>query len=91
MSLKKSDIASDIALKTSLSKFDSQQLLVYFIQEVLSNSKTKLVKISNFGSFQSKRTPQRIGRNPLTGKEHTILERKKLLFKTSSFIKKLIN
>jgi len=91
MSLKKSDIVSNIALKASLSKIDSQQLLEYFIQVVKFNSKVKLVKISNFGTFQSKTTPQRIGRNPVTGKEHTIIERKKLFFSTSSFIKKQIN
>jgi nucleoid DNA-binding protein len=91
MSLKKSDIVSNIALKTSLSKIESQQLLEYFIDVVKFNSKIKLVKVTNFGTFQSKGTPQRIGRNPITGKEHTIIKRKKLLFSSSSFIKKLIN
>ena len=38
------------------------------------------VKLSNFGTFSYKLTPERIGRNPKTKKEFIIKEQKNLVF-----------
>ena len=91
MSYTKSDIAKNIADKTSLSNQKAKQLLDKFIQVVVSGSKKQQVKISGFGTFIRKETPSRIGRNPKTGEMFEIPERTKLNLRSSNNIKKKIN
>ena len=91
MSFTKSDIAKNIALKTSLPNQSAKQLLDKFIQVVVSASKKNSVKISGFGTFVRKKTPARIGRNPKTGEEFKISERSKLKLILSNKIKDKIN
>ena len=91
ISYKKSDIAKNIANKTSISNQKAKQLLDRFIQVVVSGSKKQQVKISGFGTFIRKKTPARIGRNPKTGEEFKISERIKLNLILSNKIKKKIN
>ena len=91
MSFTKSDIAKNIAKKTSISNQLAKQLLEEFIQVVVSSSKKKQVKISGFGTFYRKKTPSRIGRNPKTGQEYKISERIKLNLILSNKIKEKIN
>ena len=91
MSYTKSDIAKNIADKTSLSNQKAKQLLDIFIQVVVSASKKQQVKISGFGTFIRKETPSRIGRNPKTGEEFEISKRTKLNLILSNKIKEKIN
>jgi integration host factor subunit alpha len=91
MSFTKSDIAKNIALKSSISNQSAKQLLDNFIQVVVSASKKSPVKISGFGTFVRRNTPSRIGRNPKTGEEFEILERTKLNLVVSNKIKEKIN
>ena len=91
MSYTKSDIAKNIADKTSLSNQKAKQLLDRFIQVVVSGSKKQQVKISGFGTFIRKQTPSRIGRNPKTGEEFKISKRTKLNLILSNKIKEKIN
>ena len=87
----KSDIAKNIADKTSLSNQKAKQLLDIFIQVVVSGSIKQQVKISGFGTFTRKETPSRIGRNPKTGEEFEISKRTKLNLISSNKIKEKIN
>ena len=91
MSYTKSDIAKNIANKTSISNQKAKQLLDRFIQVVVSGSKKQQVKISGFGTFIRKETPSRIGRNPKTGEEFQISKRTKLNLILSNKIKEKIN
>ncbi len=91
MSFTKSDIAKNIAKKTSVSNQKAKQLLDKFIQVVVSNSNKKHIKISGFGTFLRKKTPARIGRNPKTGEEFEISKRTKLNLILSNKIKEKIN
>ena len=91
MSYTKSDIAKNIANKTSISNQKAKQLLDRFIQVVVSGSKKQQVKISGFGTFIIKETPSRIGRNPKTGEEFEISKRTKLNLILSNKIKEKIN
>ena len=91
MSYTKSDIAKNIANKTSISNQKAKQLLDRFIQVVVSDSKKRQVKISGFGTFIRKETPSRIGRNPKTGQEFEISKRTKLNLILSNKIKEKIN
>jgi nucleoid DNA-binding protein len=58
---------------------------------IKSESNSSDVKISNFGTFMNKVTPERIGRNPKTGEEHVISERVKLNFIVSNKVKEQLN
>jgi integration host factor subunit alpha len=91
MSLKKSDIAKNIASKASISESIGKILVSSFIDIVKLKSNEQDVKIANFGTFTNKVTPQRLGRNPKTGEEHIITERVKLNFITSNKVKDQLN
>ena len=91
MSLKKSDIAKKISSKISIKNSLSKEIIDSFIDIIKSKSESSVVKISNFGTFMNKITPERIGRNPSTGEEHVITERVKLNFMISNKVKKQLN
>ena len=91
MSLKKSDIAKNISSKVSISESASKELVSSFIDIIKLKSNEADVKVANFGTFANKVTPQRVGRNPKTGKEHAISERVKLNFIVSNRVKELLN
>jgi integration host factor subunit alpha len=91
MSLKKSDIAKNITSKISIKNSLSKDIVNSFIDIIKSESNSSDVKISNFGTFMNKVTPERIGRNPKTGEEHVISERVKLNFIVSNKVKEQLN
>ena len=92
MSLTKSDIALNIAKHTGISKQDSKALLENFIEQIKFSLKNKIsVKISNFGTFEVKKTPSRIGRNPKTKKEYIISARNRITLNASKNIKDFLN
>ena len=91
MSFTKSNIALNIAKKTSISKKKSNQLLDKFLQVVVHGCSKDKVKISKFGTFEFKVTPERIGRNPKNGLLFPISKRAKLNLVVSNKVKKLLN
>lgn len=91
MTLKKSDIAKNISSRISIKNSMSKDIVNSFIEIIKSESDSSMVKISNFGTFINKVTPERIGRNPSTGKEYIITERVKLNFIISDKVKKQLN
>jgi len=91
MSFGKKDICNNISSKALISKDKSKEILRNFLNLVTSKSKSKKVKISNFGTFYTKNTPQRFGRNPKTKEEFVISKRSKLFFKPSNKIRSIIN
>ena len=91
MGFGKKDICNNISSKARISKENSNELFGHFLDFITSKSKSKIVKISNFGTFFTKNTPQRIGRNPKTKEEFVISKRSKLFFKPSNKIRSIIN
>ena len=91
MSFGKKDICNNISSKALISKDKSKEFLRNFLNLVTSKSKSRKVKISNFGTFYTKNTPQRFGRNPKTKEEFVISKRSKLFFKPSNKIRSIIN
>jgi integration host factor subunit alpha len=66
------------------------------VQAVLTELSDRLVegesvKLSSFGSFVVRAKGQRIGRNPKTGVEVPITERRVMVFKPSNVLKARIN
>ena len=62
-----------------------------FLLLIKHKSKLRSVKISSFGSFSSKKTPKRLGRNPKTKDSYIIPELNKFNFKPSNKIKENLN
>jgi integration host factor subunit alpha len=91
MSLGKKNISKNIASKTHLSNETSLKLINSFLQLIASNINKCDIKIKNFGVFNIRTTPKRIGRNPRTKEEFVIPERKKATFKASIKVKYILN
>ena len=84
-------ICKNISSDTNLSLQDSEKILEFFLNEIKFNVKTKKIKLSGFGTFEYKRSPQRIGRNPKTKESYIIQHMNKLNFKASNITKNSIN
>ena len=91
MSFSKTDIIKNISKKSSVSAADATSILESFLLSIKNKSKSRLVKLSGFGSFSFKKTPERLGRNPKTQDSYIIPELNKLNFKPSNKIKENIN
>jgi len=90
LSVNKKDISNIISERLSLSKKDSLYIVQNFFKAITEN-KTYIINISNFGTFKYKETPKRIGRNPKTLEHFEIKSRTRLVFKPSDKIKQTIN
>ena len=77
MSITKKDLAKKISKEIDIPLELSGNLVRFFFntqKKIINNSN---LKISRFGSYKLNFTPQRIGRNPKTLKEHIIPKKKK--------------
>lgn len=88
----KADIVDIVFEKVGYSKKD----VAVVIEEVFECIKSELekgekVKVSGFGNFTIHQKRARRGRNPQTGTEITIDERRVMTFKASQILKKAIN
>ncbi|MFQ5480395.1 MAG: integration host factor subunit alpha [Thermodesulfobacteriota bacterium] len=88
----KADIVERIYEKVGYSKKDVANV----VEEIFGSIKASLeegekVKISGFGNFNVRHKTARRGRNPQTGADITIEERKVMTFKASQILKKAIN
>ena len=91
MSISKKNISVNISSKIEIPLKLSSSILDAFIDLIKRNSKDKVIKISQFGSFHYKKSPERAGRNPSTKESFVITKRKKLSFKSSNKIKNFLN
>ena len=91
MSVIKKNIVKNITESSNISTNDSLLLLESFLNLIIDNSKTKKTKITGFGSFALKATPERVGRNPKTNKSYLIKAFKRFTFNPSIRIKKILN
>ena len=91
MSLGKKDISLNISTKAHISLTASSQLLNSFLELIKQKSKESPIKISNFGAFYYKKSPQRVGRNPQTKEKFPITERLKLKFISSNKVRNIFN
>lgn len=88
----KADIVEIVFEKVGFSKKD----VGVVVEEIFESIKTTLekgekVKISGFGNFSIRQKRARRGRNPQTGSEITIDQRRVMTFKASQLLKKAIN
>lgn len=86
------DLAEAVYQRVGLSRKESAAL----VQAVLTELSDRLVagesvKLSSFGSFLVRAKGERIGRNPKTGVEVPITQRRVMVFKPSNVLKARIN
>ena len=91
MNFSKTNIIKNISKKSLVSASDATSILESFLLLIKNKSKSTSVKLSGFGSFNFKKTPERLGRNPKTKDSYIIPEHNKLNFKPSNKIKENIN
>ena len=91
MSITKKDLAKRISKEIDIPfELSGNFVNTFFdLQKKIINHSN--LKISKFGSYKSSFTPQRIGRNPKTLKEHVIPKRKRISFTISKKIKDILN
>ena len=91
MSITKNDLAKRISQEIDIPLELSKNFISSFfnIQKDIINKNN--LKISKFGSYKLRLTPQRIGRNPQTMKEYVIPTKKRISFTISKKIKSILN
>jgi integration host factor subunit alpha len=91
MNITKKNIIKNINKESLISIKDGSILLESFLVFVKKQAKLNKVKLSGFGTFSFKKTPNRIGRNPKTGNSYIIPALNKINFKPSNILKDKIN
>jgi integration host factor subunit alpha len=88
----KADIVEITYDKAGLSKKDVAEVVDLIFETIKGALEgDEKVKISGFGNFSVRQKRARRGRNPQTGDEITITQRKVMTFKPSQILKKQIN
>jgi DNA-binding protein HU-beta len=86
--MNKTDLISNIATKSGLTKKDVESVLNGFLGEVTEALSTgDKVQLIGFGTFETRKRSGRVGRNPQTGKTIEIPESKVPAFKAGNKLK----
>jgi integration host factor subunit alpha len=86
------DLAEAVYRQIGLSRKESAALVQMVLTELSDTLATgETVKLSSFGSFHIRSKAERIGRNPKTGVEVPITQRRVMVFKPSNVLKARIN
>ncbi|TAL84038.1 MAG: integration host factor subunit alpha [Beijerinckiaceae bacterium] len=86
------DLAEAVYQQVGLSRKESAALVEMVLDEFMDRLVAgDAVKLSSFGSFMIRHKRKRLGRNPKTGVEVPITERRVLVFKPSNLLKAKIN
>ncbi len=90
--MNKSELVAALAEKTEFSKKDAEKALNSFI-DVINGSlaKGEKVQLIGFGTFDVKKRPARMARNPRTGEEIKIAASKAPTFKAGKALKDKVN
>ena len=90
--ISKNDILKKIYLNLGIPVIFSGKILELILQTIIEGlNKNNKVKISGFGTFKLRKKKSRIGRNPMTGREHEIKSRKVVTFHPSVEVMRKIN
>lgn len=92
MTLTKSQIISEISTRNGYTKKESTktvETLLEIMKKTLESGEDVL--ISNFGKFSVKEKTERRGRNPATGDDMMLAQRKVVTFKCSGRLREKVN
>ena len=86
------DLAEAVYRRVGLSRKESAVLVEMVLGEMVDRlALGETVKLSSFGSFIVRDKGERVGRNPKTGVEVPIMQRRVLVFKPSNVLKAQMN
>ena len=86
------NLAEAVYQQVGLSRKESAALVEQVLDEITERLISgEAVRLSSFGAFSVRHKGQRVGRNPKTGVEVPIKERRVLVFKSSNLLKARIN
>ena len=85
------ELSEAVYREVGLSRNESAELVETVLNHIsIALIKGELVKISAFGTFNTRNKKQRIGRNPKTGTEIPITSRRVISFKASQIMKEKV-
>ena len=85
-------LAEAVYRRVGLSRKESASLVEMVLDEMTDHlARGETVKLSSFGSFIVRDKGERVGRNPKTGVEVPIMQRRVLVFKASNVLKAQMN
>lgn len=88
----RADLTEAVATTANLSRGEAGQLVESVLETVAQSlERGETVKLSSFGTFQTRDKRERIGRNPKTGEEVPITPRRVLTFRPSHVLRDKIN
>ncbi|MDD4557043.1 MAG: integration host factor subunit alpha [Alphaproteobacteria bacterium] len=88
----RADVADVICKEVGLSRKDASDILDNVLDEIVQELVSgNDVKLSSFGTLSLRDKKPRVGRNPKTGVEAEISERRVISFKPSQTMRKIIN
>ena len=88
----KAELIESVYEKIGFSKKEASDIVEMVFDTIKATlEKGQKIKISGFGNFVVRHKRPRVGRNPQTGQEIEITERKVLTFKPSQILKMALN
>ncbi|MDP3919712.1 MAG: HU family DNA-binding protein [Candidatus Omnitrophota bacterium] len=88
MSVTKKDIVMKVSNETNLTQIDVKKIIQRALDVVVESlERGETVELRNFGVFKVKTRRGRLGRNPRTGEEVTVPEKKVVVFKPGLVLK----
>ena len=90
--MNKTELVAAVQEATQLKKKDAEAAVVAFVDTVKEAlKKGEKVQLIGFGTFESKKRPARVARNPRTGEEIKVKASKAPVFKASKALKDEMN
>ena len=88
----RTDLTEAIHNEIGLSRYESSKFVERILDLIsVALLKDENVKISKFGTFSTRNKNARVGRNPKTGVEAAISERRVITFRASDHLKNAVN
>ncbi|MDA8390498.1 MAG: integration host factor subunit alpha [Gammaproteobacteria bacterium] len=92
MALTKADLAESLFAEIGLNKREAKEFVELFFEEICQSlGNGEPVKLSGFGHFGVRHKNSRPGRNPKTGEEIPIAERRVVTFRASHKLKERVD
>ena len=90
--MNKTELVAAVQEATQLKKKDAEAAVVAFVDTIKEAlKKGEKVQLIGFGTFESKKRPARVARNPRTGEEIKIAASKAPVFKAGKALKDTVN
>lgn len=88
----RADLANAVCRNVKVSRTEAAELIDQLFEEIVAAlERGEPVRMSSFGAFEVREKKQRVGRNPKTGQEVPIEERRVVTFRPSDVLKRFVN